>query len=250
MIESKYLKSPQMPSESPSTVLQCWQWRVIGHWVISPTLPGSILLILRVKILPSNSILDFQWFFPMFYCRFICPASAFERTFGKTGCFFFSLISLIKISQQGAVLPPCGEVGRWHSIKAEQLSKCKRNVNQNSINFTNDDRRYRCQNVNRSSYSVLGNIGRNGSNPSSFLIGCEALPVKTAANEKRAATPVWIRRISTVGRLYRPVNLRACARTSMKSGQKASNMDFDSMKYADLQSLAKELGLKANMKVI
>lgn len=28
------------------------------------------------------------------------------------------------------------------------------------------------------------------------------------------------------------------------------NMDLDSMKYAELQSLAKELGLKANMKVL
>uniref|UniRef100_H3DPV8 Nucleolar and spindle associated protein 1 n=1 Tax=Tetraodon nigroviridis TaxID=99883 RepID=H3DPV8_TETNG len=42
--------------------------------------------------------------------------------------------------------------------------------------------------------------------------------------------------------------LRACASISMKPERKASNMDFDSMKYADLQSLAKGLGLKANMK--
>ncbi|TWW71722.1 Nucleolar and spindle-associated protein 1 [Takifugu flavidus] len=34
----------------------------------------------------------------------------------------------------------------------------------------------------------------------------------------------------------------------MKSVQQASNMDFDSMKYAELRSLAKELGLKANKK--
>lgn len=36
----------------------------------------------------------------------------------------------------------------------------------------------------------------------------------------------------------------------MKSDQQASNMDFDSMKYAELRSIAKELGLKANKKVI
>lgn len=29
-----------------------------------------------------------------------------------------------------------------------------------------------------------------------------------------------------------------------------NNMDLDSMKYAELRSLAKELGLKANMKVM
>lgn len=51
----------------------------------------------------------------------------------------------------------CRRVAKWgaDSIKAEQLSKCKRNVNQNPISFTNDDRRYRCQNVNRNSYVVM-----------------------------------------------------------------------------------------------
>lgn len=59
IIESKQVISPQTPWESPSTVLHCWQWRVIGclHLASESFVSWPEL---RIKSLPSNSILEIE----------------------------------------------------------------------------------------------------------------------------------------------------------------------------------------------
>lgn len=57
IIESKQLISPQTPWESPSTVLHFWQWRVIGCLASETRVSWPEL---RIKSLPSNSILEIE----------------------------------------------------------------------------------------------------------------------------------------------------------------------------------------------
>lgn len=55
--ESRHWISPQTARESPSTVLHCWQWRVIG-WLLSASEGSFLAPALWIKTLPSNSMLE------------------------------------------------------------------------------------------------------------------------------------------------------------------------------------------------
>lgn len=127
MIESKYWNSPQMPTESPKTVLQCWQWRVIGLWAVSPTLPGSILLILWVKTVPSNSmfILDYRCFSRCYIVDLLsrqCVRTNPRQNISSSSC------RLIKIKVQC-----CRHVAKWDADIVSKLSNSQ-SVNEMEIN--------------------------------------------------------------------------------------------------------------------
>lgn len=58
MTESRHWISPHTARESPSTVLHCWQWRVIIGWLLSASEDSFLSPGLWIKTLPSNSMLE------------------------------------------------------------------------------------------------------------------------------------------------------------------------------------------------